>query len=315
MRMRLHLTILALALALAQGTCCVAQSVSVDDGIHASGEVSLARRPDVMRVHLRLIVKGSDLSEALAKYQSRREAVEQQLTKLGAIPASVQFSDLEQVTVQNNRRAQMQQMMRQRMAQSRSPKPADGQALPSEPVIVGSLLSVEWPIPPGDEIQTLLAVDALQKAIKAVELGITKEDREPSPEENELEEEMAGLDIDFNDGGNSLESEPDFFLVSRVSDEDHARGLREAYEKAHAEAVALAAASAQGLGELRSLQSTSGERNRDRRDYEDFYPSQYRSSRREQETSTSREVVGKTLGALKYQISVQTTFAIQPKAP
>ena len=280
-------------------------------GIHGMGEVVLERKPELMRMHVNLLAKGKDLPDAIAQLKIRRAEVEKQLKTLGAAKDSTSFGEIELNQVQDDEQRQMEMIMRQRMAQKRGEKGGAKKEVVVEPVKVMITLTAEWAIPEGQMAETLLAVEKLQATIRTADLGGANESEEPTPEEAELAEEMEGMAPGYGGDEGRKPGEPTFVFVVKIPAADREKAQAEAFLAAKQEATELAKAANLELGTLIGLEGGTGiDADYDNDDYRAFYNSPFLSALRQQMSGRNRsgEVMGASLGLLKYRVTVNATF-------
>jgi hypothetical protein len=196
-----------------------------------------------------LSAKGKTLEEALEKLKGRREVAAAHLKKLQAETTATKFGETA-LAVEGPERGQMQRMMRMQM--SRGGKVPKGLNLPPA-VAVHCTLTTEWPLKYQSADELLVLSKQLQDKIKEADLGGLKEPKQLTPQEQELEEELATAGADqFNPYGEqeSKPGEPTFLFVATITKEERATALAEAFTKAKGDAGRIAAAAGLSLGSL-----------------------------------------------------------------
>ncbi|HEY2840347.1 MAG TPA: SIMPL domain-containing protein [Pirellulales bacterium] len=228
---------------------CHAQSEADSGNISGTGAVLIKRSPELLRLHLQVSGQGKDAKDALGKLKSRKEAVVAKLVELGASKDSVKTEDAHVSVEDNARRRQMESMVRDRMRQQgrRGAKKEE-----AKPVTLTMALKAEWPLKGQNSDETLVESHKVQEAVRG-ELAKLAESKELSPEEEELAEEMQQMNS-FNDG-EPKPGDPTFLFVARISDEERAKALAAAFEKAKTQAMQLSKAANVKLGPLESLRS------------------------------------------------------------
>jgi uncharacterized protein YggE len=220
--------------------------------ITGTGTAVVKRQPTILRMNLMLTAKGKTAEEAVAVLKARRQTATAELVKLGADKKSIQVSNLSVSAAENQRRRQVQMMIRQRMQ-------AGGGAakLPKLPEVVNvvAMLTAEWPITAKDPEELFLTVQQLQGKVKGAKLAGGKEAEKLSPEEEELAEEMKG-EMGYYGGEEEFDpSTPMFSYVAKITEEDRTKAMAEAFQKAKADAQRIAAAAGVQLGPLAALSS------------------------------------------------------------
>jgi hypothetical protein len=232
------------------GACAVAFLFTADRAtaqgtVSATGSAELKRPAEALRVQVELLAKGKDLREALARLRDRRESARKQLAALGADLAAIEIGEATTGGDKGERQQQMEQMMARLQARGGQTAPKPKQAVP---VIVTAALKVDLPLKATDPEALLVAATALQEKIRAADLGGLKDAEKPSPQEEELLEEMG-----LRGGGNPGEpkrGEPVFQFVVRIPAAERDRASAEAFQRAKREASRLAKAAGADLGGL-----------------------------------------------------------------
>jgi uncharacterized protein YggE len=220
--------------------------------VSGSGMVILKRKPDRLRMRVDVIVQGKTIEEALTNLKDRREAIRGQLAMLGAAKESVAFGDPQLNTTVLQARQQMAMMIMARMGKGAKKSAKKG----ATPVVISTRLTAEWPLK-GKDIEALLVeVSRLQESINAADLAGKKELEKLSGEDEELSQELEGMQANFgNDPSQPQPGSPTFALVNKITAQDHARALADAFQKAKARAQETAQAAGAELGPLRQLGS------------------------------------------------------------
>jgi len=189
------------------------------------------------------------LPEALARLKDRRESARKQLAALGAAADAVEIGE----PVPGGDKSDRQQQMTQMMARLREGRPAAVKPKQSLPVIVTASLKADLPLKAADAEALLVAATALQEKVRAADLGGLKDVDKPSPQEEEVLEEL-GVHEGMNPG-EPRRGEPAFLFVARIPAADRDRATAEAFQRAKKEAAQLAKAAGADLGGLARLQS------------------------------------------------------------
>ncbi len=217
--------------------------------VTGTGTVIVRRPPTILRMSLLLSGKGKTAEEAVAALKARRETATAELVKLGADKKSVDVTSPSVSAPENQRRRQLEMMIRQRMrASGRTAKPPK---LP-QTVTVAAMLTAEWRLTTKDPEEVFLFVQDLREKVKAAKLAGGKEAEKPSPEEDEMTEEMQA-EMGFPGEEEFDPNTPMFLYVAKVSEEDRVKALAEAFQKAKADAQRIAQAAGIQLGPLAGL--------------------------------------------------------------
>jgi uncharacterized protein YggE len=228
----------------------VAGARAEDSGatVSATGHATAIQRPDILRMTLMISAQGSDIHDALAKLKAQRDDASAKLLATGANNASVKFSD--PVEGNEGNLTPQQRIMQQMMA--RNQQPASTQPAG---VTISTNLTVEWPLAPASADDALAGAMAVEDKIKAAipkgGAGGAK-----TPEEQEIAEEMAAQQ---NAAGTSKPDEPQFTFVHRLSDDERAKLMAQAFSDAQAQGRRLAAAAGKELGEVTNIATSSGD--------------------------------------------------------
>jgi uncharacterized protein YggE len=245
MRFQVGAVLILMAFAVAAG----ARAQATDPGaVTAYGTATVKRAPDLLRVQIQLSGDGKTVKEALAKLATRREACKKKFLALGVKEESVSFEE-PRVDTGDPRQQQMEMMMRARMNRPGSRPTAGGGA--AAHVTVVSTAKAEWPLAGKGGEELLITAYDLQEKVKAADLADTKT---ASLEEQEAREERAGMDPDEQ---TATPGQPVFLYVAKVSGEQRAAALADAFKQARTNAEDLAKAAGAQLGALKALQSQS----------------------------------------------------------
>lgn len=267
------------------------------DGINATGIGTAKRAPDVMRVQVQLSAEGKTLKEALAKLAAKREACKKKLASLGAKEESIAFEDAKIDTPDPQQQAQIMMMNRNRGRGRPTTSPAGAAA----PARVAVMVKAEWPLAAGSPEELLVSGQELQNKIKTADIADSKA---ASLEEQERMEEMAG----GNDGNEQgpPPGQPVFVYVAKVSEEQRAAVMADAFKKAKASAAELAKAAGAELGALKQLQSQAAP------DAEEYQMMRYNPYRYQQAMSADPgEAIAMQPGMVTVRVSVTVSYGIK----
>lgn len=293
------------------------------EAVAGSGAATARKKPTTLRMHVQLMAKGETLEAALAKLHQRRQAAKAQIETLGADAKSVTVGDPTLSAAEMQTRAQMERMIRERMAAT-GRKPA-GLKLPRT-VTVTALLKAEWPLS-GDEPEKLLvAAHKLQEKIKAADLAGAKEATQLSPEEEELAEEMAQSSGHFGEEEEVEPGTPQFLFVAKISEAERREVLAKAFQRAKDQAAQLAEAAGAELGPLVMLSGDPGAGGPDssgwaynpyddygRRNYMRRLMAMQAAQQEDEEGAQVLEAVGPEPGMLSYGVQVNAVFGLKKK--
>jgi hypothetical protein len=270
-----------------------------------------------------LIVQGKTIKEALTNWKDRREAVQAQLATLRARKESIAFGDPQINTTVLQARQQMAMMIQARLG-NRAKK---GSKKAAVPVVISGRLTAEWPLKGKDVEALLIEVGQLQDSINAADLAGKKELEKLSGEDEEVSQELEGMPANFgNDPSQAQPGTAAFTLVSKISAQDHARALADAFQKAKTQAEAIAKAAGAELGPIRELgsQAQSGGESEDSENpaqaYSRAMQAYYRTigmggsgGGQAGDDANLPEAQGTQPGEVSYRVTITAAFAI--KAP
>lgn len=276
-------------------------SAQGETGVTAQGKAVLTRQPDILRVEVDMLAKGSDLKSALAKLKERRQAAAIQLEKLGAVKGSVSFGEPGLGSEKIDRQKQMETMVRQRLG-----KQADKIKIP-EQTIASQTLRFELPLKAAETEEVLLAFQTLKQQIKEADFAGLKEYAKAAPQEEELADEIRAMEM--QQGGEVKLGEPTYLFVKKISEQEFAKALAEAYAKAHKDAFLLAQAAGNELGALRHLADQGGVGQEDARwGYQDPY---YQRAQARPPAVNSLEAVALVPGPVTYRVTIHVAFHLK----
>jgi uncharacterized protein YggE len=232
-----------------------AQTPSGESGtVSGVGTVSVKRRPEFLRVKLEVFAAGKTIKEAIANLKDRREAIRGQLATLAAVKDSIVFGEPQVNSSVLEARQRMEMMIRNRMGKPAKKEPKKGATAPT---VVSASLTAEWSLKGQDTEALLIEVARIREAITAADLSGRKDLDKLGSDDEELKEEMEGLQTDgaTDEQGRPQAGAPAFLLVSKVTAQEQAKALAEAFQKARARAHQTAKAAGAELGALRQLDS------------------------------------------------------------
>jgi uncharacterized protein YggE len=282
-----------------------AAQFSVPDAITGNGTATIKKSPDVIRMQIQLSADGKSLKEALTKLSQRKEAAKKKLAGLGAADNAVTFEDVR--TEAADPRQAMERMMRQRMGmRAGGNRPTTGPAGGAGGnVKVVVTLKAQWPLAGKSPEDVLVAAHELQEKVKAADLADMKT---ASLEEQEAREEQAGNDPSEQ---GPAPGEPVFLFVARISDEERAKAMADAFNKAKAQAQDLAKAAGAQLGALKQI---SGQVAPDvnAMQYQYMQYARYQGIYNDVTNSgDANEAIGMQPGAVTTRVAVSASFAIK----
>lgn len=280
-----------------------------DAVVSGAGVIVVKKQPEVLRLTVQLSEKAKTVKEALAKLKDRRETAILKLETLGAADKSITLAPPTLSTAAATRQQQMMQMvMRQWRSQGRRiPKALQG----NQSVTVVSELKAEWPmkVAAGDEL--LLASQELIDKVKAADLAGLKEPKKLTPEEEELAEEMQQAMQQFGGfGGGDGEAqpgEPKFLFVAKITEEERAAAMAEAFAKAKKSATRLANAAGMQIGKLAHLEGSTT----NAEDYSSYAMQMWAAQQQvAADTTDDSEGASPLPGKVTFQIMVQAKFGL-----
>jgi uncharacterized protein YggE len=229
----------------------------VKSTVSGQGTSELKRQPEVLRVHVELLAKARTAKDALAKLRERRQTVRTQLEAMGAAPEAIEFGEASIVTEAEAQERYVEMIMR-RMNQGQK---AAGKAKEAPPVVVACPLKVELRLVAPNPEELLLLAHSLETRIKAADLADLKNLKQATPQDEEIQEQMQAM-MGQGEIPIAKRGEPIFLYVSKVSEEDRLRAVREAFKRAELQAGQLARGAGALLGpvcELAENQETATE--------------------------------------------------------
>lgn len=222
---------------------------SADRQVSASGTSSITAPPEILRVSVLLKGDGKDVTEALKKLASEKQSAKEKLLKIGVSADALKFADPamgdKPLTLQQ-RQVRMVMNMRNQGAKKATTAPAA--------VSVTTTLSADVPLKAGGAEAMLVAVADLQQKLRD---SFKPGGKAPTPEEQEVIEEMQA---NAEAGGDTTEAkpgEPAFLFVHVITEPEQNKALADAFAQAKRSAERLAKASGSDLADLKTLSATS----------------------------------------------------------
>lgn len=216
--------------------------------IASSGTARIERQAEVLRMQIEIIGKDKDVEQAVAKLKERKDAALKKLTDLGATPETIKFASMSIGSGGSNSQADMQRMVLMRMRGASQPDPSKLAALPKTASLT---VTAEWPLKGEAPEDVVLYAHQLQEKIKEADVAGGKDAAPLTPEEQELQEELA--EMSYGDGPAGQAGEPSFVFVARLGAHERLQAYKEAFTQAQTRAEQLAQAAGKKLGALRGL--------------------------------------------------------------
>jgi uncharacterized protein YggE len=279
------------------------------------GVVELKRQPDILRVQVEILAKGKDLTEALARLKERREAARSSLATLGVSKDAFVFGEPSFGAEKTDQQKRIEAMVARQLRATGARTGA--KAKQPAPTVLSLWLQFQMPLKASDTEELLLVSHKLQERIRAADLAGLKELEKLAAEDEEAAEE-ARLAESMGFETEPKRGEPVFLFVKKVSEEEAARALAEAVQKARQQAGKLARAAGEELGVLLHLETQNVAASTN-----DVFlgPQPFYDARRAYPTSGAKnfpaalgqEAVGSQPGPVTYRVAVAADFAF--KAP
>jgi uncharacterized protein YggE len=277
------------------------------------GDARIERVPEILRMQITVTGQGKTLKEAVANLKARQQEARSKLEKLGASAAETKFTEPTVSTSRNDNQERMRRMFMDRMRSKLGTRGAEKLKI-AEPRVVSVNLTAEWPLKFSNAEELLLAAQELQEKIQAADLAGTEKNKEASPEQAELSEELNSFVEQQTSGDDEQKpGTPHFVYVSKISPEEHARLLAEAFQQSKKKAARLAAATGSQLGELRQVREVSG--GLDPEEMSGAY--RYRNYARltqqmgGDDTQDRHEAIGAQPGKVEFRVMVTSSFRLK----
>lgn len=275
------------------------------------GEHTLRRKPTFLQMDIVLTARGKTLKVALDALAERKQAASLLLATLKADKDSITFGDSEISAEEEQQRMMFQQLIAQRVAQGASvPKGLK----PPTTRKVSCTLSVRWPLEYDSPEQLLVQADAVREQVVTADLAGKKEKKELSPQEEELQEELAQLQSQYGYGGQQTSpDEPKFVYVAIITVDERKKAMADAFVKARDKATQLAAAAGVKLGTLVELSGEGSGISFDPTEelgYSPYYAYQMAMAGQTPSTKKDNEASSLKAGEISFQFHVQAKFRL-----
>ena len=281
--------------------------------VNGTGSAEVKQLADTLRVSVQIRAEGKDVREALAKLKERQATLKAGVEKLKADPKSVKFGPANELAAGGDPNRARMEMMRQRMGARAKRGKKEAPKAPT--VTLSSTLTAEFPIKAADADELLVKGKALEDEIKAADLGGAKaaEAKAKTDEDEETKEEEMMMQMGMGNDGEAKPGEATFVYARRISNEDRAKLLAEAFGKAKTDASRLAQAAGRELGTLRTLTENANTGNEE--DYDSYQRQQYyrlmQRSNRNDAVDGATEAVGMRPGPVAFRVTVIAAFALK----
>lgn len=277
--------------------------------VSGQGTVTIERPAQLVRMQIDLSAKHKEAKEALAQLKQLREAATVKAIELGAVKESLTFGEPTLGTVGASSDAYMQRMV---MLAMRGKKP-DESKLQALPLVATVRLTAEWPLSGDTPDERLLYSHELREKIRAADLGGTKDAAALTPEEQELQEESESAPS-YGMPQPPKPGEPGFVFVAKISEEERAKALKDAYFRAHVQAEQLAKAAGMRAALIRSLSGGFGpvESGGEYDSYSRYMATMMGRQVPLGSADDAAEAVGPQPGKVEYRVAVSATFGLTP---
>ena len=196
--------------------------------VSGQGLYEIRKQPDILRVQVEVLAKARSAKDAVAKLQEHRQAAKAKLESMGAVPATIEFTEPVVTITQDPNEARMQMMMqRQAMMQGGKKPPAKAKEPP--PVVVSSMLKAEIPLTAKSPEHLLIVSHDLEERIKQADLGAVKDLKQNSPQEEENAEQMQMMGM-MNDPEQNVPGHGGNIYAKKLTAEERALTVREAFQ-------------------------------------------------------------------------------------
>ncbi len=277
------------------------------------GSARIERVPELLRVQVALSGQGKSIKEALADLRNRQKEARAKLQQLGAQETSVKFSEPAVSTASNDGDQRMRRMFRESVRSKLGSRGVEKLKLP-EPRVVSATLTAEWPLKFEGAEDLLVVAHELQEKIQAADVAGAGKSKAASPEEQELAEEYEGfMEERMGRDDEPKPGTPSFAYVSKITSDEHAKLLAQAFAQAKKKAAQLAAATGSQLGDLRQIRET----------VTGFEPEELGSPYGYQRyaqmmqrmgaggSDDQREAIGRQPGKVEYRVIVTSSFGLK----
>lgn len=286
-----------------------------DGALSGTGQITIERQPEMMRMHVQLLATAPNMKEALATLKKRQESATAQVVALGAAKESVKVEPAALVEAANDRNRQIQRMMMQRMqgggARTKTPPKT------TEPVRLSTRMTADWTLKAKSHEELLAAVHDIQQKLRSLDLAGAKEATKLTPEEQELAEEADAEMAMYSSDNGEDPNKPQFIFQAAISDADYDQALAEAFLKATSQAERLAKAATRKLGPLRSVHVQDQSQSDDASEiYNRYGMSTYNALTRLRQRSGADETnlaIGVAPGTVKLTVSVTAAYQLEEK--
>ena len=209
--------------------------------ISATGTSTIKCLPSTIRMIVPILAKGKTIDDALKSLETERKTVFEKVLKIGFVEENLKVENFSFDQSQENKRRQMERMVAQRMGQARMKK-----TITTESVAIRCMLFAEWPMT-GNTIEDIFKESHTLKQ-KVLAANLISKPEGLSPEEEELEEEMGAMPMNYSSGEEESSNEPRFIFVAKISNEEGEKAYAEAFEQAQKQGDILAKAAGYKLG-------------------------------------------------------------------
>lgn len=257
--------------------------------VTSQGQMELKKDAVAMRLVLEVRGKGKDLKSALALLSERKGLAEEYLLRQGAAKDTIRWDEAAIAAAALPETGPFHFEPPTLAPGPMSLQPTLPQPMPakSPEVVVISLLRVDFSLSAGGAEDRLLKVHELQGKVRSMELAGSAKSDSSTPACN-----------------CGCKGEPMFLFIAKVSAEERAQTLSQAFAKAKDAAGRLAIATGAELGSVQSLMMNS---------QPTCTSCPLSQNQSESSADAVQEIQGVTLGSVAYRVSVSTSFVLQPR--
>lgn len=212
------------------------------DGLMASDSKTLDLMPAMLQVSIQIEGKSSDLNVAIKELKRRVDVAKERLEKLGAVADSINVGS-PALQGSSGGDAQQQRQMQMMMQQYGGGKKGKEMLDKTKSVTIAQTVTARWKLADGEKLDRLMEVQELTTKIRSADIGSSADKQPLSEAQQELAEEMAAMQQEYNYGAQKTKAgEPAFVYVATLDNKTYQNAIAEAFEGASAELDALVGA-------------------------------------------------------------------------
>jgi|GEM_PF-4889426 len=242
-----------LSVAIVATACTCAVAIEGIEGLASEGSAKLKKEPTHLKLSIELSAKGKSTEEAAKNLDTLIANAKKKLTPLNPVADSVKTSSPTFLAFGDAQKAKVEQMLRARMQGSQQPIPAGLKM--AKVTKAKTTLSATWELKTDTLLKKASLAEDIKTAITNADLPELTKKGALSAAQEEAAQEMAARRSRgyYSDDEEVPPGTPRFFFSATISEEEREKLIKEAFEKAKANAEQIARVTGVKVGKVKTL--------------------------------------------------------------